>query len=75
MKHALDDKELRLAQQQQQQQTTVLYCTVLYCAHLAIFMQYTGVFPTIQLEIPSGESSNIGLRICLWLCQIVRLLF
>ena len=25
----------------------VLYCTVLYCAHLAMFMQYTGVFPTV----------------------------
>ena len=34
----------------------VLYCTVLYCAHLAIFMQYTGVFPTIQLEIPTFHS-------------------
>ena len=32
------------------------YCTVLYCAHLAIFMQYTGVFPTIQLEIPTFHS-------------------
>ena len=36
--------------------STVLYCTVLYCAHLAIFMQYTGVFPTIQLEIPTFHS-------------------
>ena len=35
---------------------TVLYCTVLYCAHLAIFMQYTGVFHTIQLEIPTFHS-------------------
>ena len=37
---------------------TVLYCTctVLYCAHLAIFMQYTGVFTTIQLEIPTFHS-------------------
>ena len=34
----------------------VLYCTVLYCAHLAIFMQYTGVFLTIQLEIPTFHS-------------------
>ena len=28
----------------------------LYCAQLAIFMQYTGVFPTIQLEIPTFHS-------------------
>ena len=36
--------------------STVLYCTVLYCAHLVIFMQYTGVSPTIQLEIPTFHS-------------------
>ena len=26
-----------------------LYC--LYCAHLAIFMQYTGVFPTVAPRV------------------------
>ena len=31
--------------------STVLYCTVLYCAHLAIFMQYTGVFPTVAPRV------------------------
>ena len=30
--------------------------TILYCAHLAIFMQSTGVFRTIQLEIPTFHS-------------------
>ena len=33
----------------------VLYCTVLYCTARS-FMQYTGVFPTIQLEIPTFHS-------------------
>ena len=35
---------------------TVLYCTVLYCAHLAIFMQYTGVFPTVAPRVNLTDS-------------------
>ena len=35
---------------------TCMVRAVLYCAHLAIFMQYTRVFPTIQLEIPTFHS-------------------
>ena len=38
---------------------TCMVRAVLYCAHLAIFMQYTGVFLTIQLEIPIDTFHSI----------------
>ena len=36
--------------------------TVLYCAHLAIFMQYTGVFPTISARNSYSRSGGGVLR-------------